>query len=111
MKDYVKREEGRFNDMRERSGMMTIAKGCLIYLAPILLIHSVFWIAFQVYSTVCVPSGIFGYFKSILYHGSFVCKAMYSGVDFASGGVYSMITHLVSGLATSQWLCYTGKKT
>ena len=110
MNKYVELEEKRFNELKNKNFFFIYLKGIGIYISHILLIHSFFWIVFQIYSQTCVPSGFSGFFKSLIYHGSFFCKAIYSMIDFSSNGIYSMITHLISGLSTSQWLSYEAKK-
>jgi len=104
LKSYCKREVDRLKAIRD--DRPSILKGCGIYIFHLITIHSIFWIMFRIYSSICVPSGITGFFVSFIYHGSFACTLIYAVIDFARGGIYSMVTHILSTLATVHWMCY-----
>ena len=88
------------------NGLILVLKSVMVYLIHLFIIHFIFWFSFNIYSIICVPVGITGFFKSLLYHGSFVCNIMFEILSFSKVGVYSMIIHLISGIGTAQWLNY-----
>lgn len=94
----------------KNSGLLVFGKGIIIYLIHLLVIHFIFWTSFNTYSLLCVPSGVRGFFSSLLYHGSFICSIAFEVLNFSKAGVYSMISHLLSGIGTAQWLNYTRNK-
>ena len=94
----------------KNSGLLVFGKAIVIYLIHLLVIHFIFWASFNTYSLLCVPKGVSGFFASLLYHGSFVCSIVFEILNFSKAGVYSMITHLLSGIGTAQWLNYTRNK-
>jgi|OM-RGC.v1.029211449 hypothetical protein len=109
MEKYVNDEVKKIVHLKE-TGLVIFGKSVLVYLVHLFTIHFVFWLSFNLYSILCVPIGISGFFKSLLYHGSFACNIMFEILNFSKAGVYSMIVHLISGIGTSQWLNYNRKK-
>jgi len=105
MEKYVSNEINSIKYFKD-SGLVLIGKSSIVYILHLFLIHFIFWLSFNIYSIVCVPTGLGGFVKSLLFHGSFVCNIMFEILSFSKVSVYSMIVHLLSGIATAQWLNY-----
>ena len=86
-----------------KSNFFVIGKNLTFFLLSFVTIHTVFWASSIIFYNWCVPTGIVGYFKSMISHGSIVCEVFYNIALFAKTSIRNMIVSLLAGVMTLSW--------